>query len=286
MARDRGTCSATARARDQYINVHMSAVPRYEPCLLLQEEGIPSIVWFEDAVAHYGVPTVVFDLYLLVSDIDAAAEALLKRGWTYAKEQSVEFHFLHGHPDVRRCRLNPPGTDETPKPRAWPPLPPSNDPPGVTTTVLLPASDWKLPSEKLLLSRTQSFIPSLPDLIDSLIEKVLDSADHPDIEDRVSVHIAYLYRYAPALKERSFALELKHENRQFHHDVVSGFETGTKRFLAHERRIREELRNGERRLQECSVARVPENEPFFFGYLPPELRKQVEEGQQVETEVL
>jgi hypothetical protein len=55
-----------------------------------------------------------------------------------------------------------------------------------------------------------------------------------------------------------------------------GSRQGHRYFLAHERRIREELRNGERRLQECSVARVPENEPFFFGYLPPELRKQVE----------
>ena len=61
--------------------------------MFLQEEGIPSVVWFEDAIGHYGVPTVVFDLYLLVSDIDAAAEVLLRRGWTYAKEQSVNYHF-------------------------------------------------------------------------------------------------------------------------------------------------------------------------------------------------
>ncbi len=257
----------------------MSACPRYEPCLFLQEEGIPSVVWFEDAIGHYGVPTVVFDLYLLVSDIDAAAEVLLRRGWTYAKEQSANYHFLRYHPDVRRCRLNPPGTDETPKP-------PSEDPPGPTTTVLLPASDWKLPSEKLLLSRTRGFIPSLPDLTDGLIEKVLDSPGYPDLEDHVSVHISYLYAHVTALKARSFASELKHENRQFHHDVLSGFQTGTRPFLAHERRIREELRNGERQLQECSVARVPENEPFFFGYLPPALRKSSDkagkwEGQQV-----
>ncbi len=204
----------------------MSACPRYEPCLFLQEEGIPSVVWFEDAIGHYGVPTVVFDLYLLVSDIDAAAEVLLRRGWTYAKEQSANYHFLRYHPDVRRCRLNPPGTDETPKP-------PREDPPGPTTTVLLPASDWKLPSEKLLLSRTRGFIPSLPDLTDGLIEKVLDSPGYPDLEDHVSVHISYLYAHVTALKARSFASELKHENRQFHHDVLSGFQTGTRPFLAH-----------------------------------------------------
>jgi hypothetical protein len=251
----------------------MSARPRYEPCLFLQQEGIPCVVWFEDAIGHYGVPTVVFDLYLLVSDIDAAAEVLLNRGWTYAKEQSVNYHFLRRYPDIRRCRLDPPGIDDTPKTRPWPPLPPSKDPPRPTTTVLLPASDWKLPSEKLLLSLTRGFIPSLPDLTDGLIESLLDSPGYRGLEDHLSVHIAYLYGRVPTLKERSFASELKYENRQFHHDVISGFETGTQRFLDHERQVREELRNGKRQLQECSVARTPENEPFFFGYLPPGLRK-------------
>jgi hypothetical protein len=231
------------------------------------------VVWFEDAIGHYGVPTADFDLYLLVSDIDAAAEVLVKRGWTLAKRQSADYHFLRRHPDFRRCCLNSPGTDDTPKPRPWPPLPPSNDPPGPTTTVLLPVSDWKFSSEKLLLSRTQDFIPSLPDLTDGLIESLLDSPGYRGLEDHLSVHLAYLYDHVPALKERSFASELKYENRQFHHDVISGLETGTRRFLTHERRVREELRNGSRQVQECSVARVPENRPYFFGYVPPGLRK-------------
>lgn len=249
----------------------MSARPRHEPCLVLQEAGIPCVVWFEDAIGHYGVPTVVFDLHLLVPDIDAAAEVLLKNGWTYDEEQSAEYHFLRQYPDFRRCRLNPPSTDEAPKLRPWPPLPPSKDPTGSATAVLLPAPDWNLPSEKLLLTR--GFIPLLPDLTNGLIESLLDSEDSPGIEDHISVHIAYLYDHVPVLKERSFASSLAYENRQFHHDILSGLETGTRRFLAHERRVRKELRKGERQLQECSVARVPENEQFFFGYLPPTLQK-------------
>ncbi|KAH9973289.1 hypothetical protein BGW80DRAFT_1252232 [Lactifluus volemus] len=218
----------------------------------------------------HGVSTVVFDLYLLVSDIDAAAEVLLHRGWTYAKEKSADYHFLPRHPDFRRCRLNPPGTDDTPKPTS---LLRRIDPPRSTAIVLLPASDWKLPSDKFLLSRTQGFIPSLPDSTDGLIESLLDAPGYRGLEDHLSVHLAYLYSHVPAVKERSFASELMHENRQYHHDVISGLETGTRRFLTNERQVREELRNGTRELQECSVARVPENDQFFFGYLPPALRK-------------
>jgi hypothetical protein len=51
---------------------------RYSSCLVLENIGIPYVIWFEDALAHYGVPTIVFDLYVLVLDIDTAAELLLK----------------------------------------------------------------------------------------------------------------------------------------------------------------------------------------------------------------
>ncbi|KAF2475535.1 uncharacterized protein BDR25DRAFT_382564 [Lindgomyces ingoldianus] len=52
--------------------------PRHQPCYILHDHGIPCVVWFEDAVAYYGVPTIVFDLYVLVSDIDSRTGAYLK----------------------------------------------------------------------------------------------------------------------------------------------------------------------------------------------------------------
>jgi hypothetical protein len=57
---------------------------RDEPYTLLRNQGVPCSVWFEDAIARYDVPTVVFDLYLLVPDIDQAAHILCGSGWTIA----------------------------------------------------------------------------------------------------------------------------------------------------------------------------------------------------------
>lgn len=73
---------------DFRLNYHLgtgkgSAEPRYKPCQVLFDNHIPHAVWFEDALVHYGVPTVVFDLYILVPDIDLAANLLAKAGWTF-----------------------------------------------------------------------------------------------------------------------------------------------------------------------------------------------------------
>lgn len=49
--------------------------------LLLHDSNIPCIIWCEDAVGYYGVPTVVFNLHILVPDIHKAAKVLTQRGW-------------------------------------------------------------------------------------------------------------------------------------------------------------------------------------------------------------
>lgn len=71
--------------------------PRHLPCAILREKGIPCLVWFEDAIAPYGVPTVVFDLHLLVPDIHEAARALFENGWADAGQLKSTYHFLTGH---------------------------------------------------------------------------------------------------------------------------------------------------------------------------------------------
>ncbi|EJT71359.1 hypothetical protein GGTG_10618 [Gaeumannomyces tritici R3-111a-1] len=58
--------------------------PRFEPCRLLASGGIPSIAWFEDALAPHAQDLPLFDLYLLVSDPRKAADVLLGHSGYYA----------------------------------------------------------------------------------------------------------------------------------------------------------------------------------------------------------
>ena len=44
--------------------------PRLEPIDILRRNNIKSCLWAEDALGFYQVPTVVFELYLLVPDQD------------------------------------------------------------------------------------------------------------------------------------------------------------------------------------------------------------------------
>lgn len=41
-------------------------LPRFAACSVLYKAGIPVCIWLEDALAQLGVPTLVFDLFLLV----------------------------------------------------------------------------------------------------------------------------------------------------------------------------------------------------------------------------
>lgn len=74
-----------------------------------------------------------------------------------------------------------------------------------------------------------------------------------------TVLIGYLYDYVPALKEKSFAEQLKYENRQYHYDCLSGMSTGTLPFIRHERKIRDALREGTFQLCDCSADQEDES---------------------------
>ncbi|GFF69697.1 conserved hypothetical protein [Aspergillus lentulus] len=139
-----------------------------------------------------------------------------------------------------------------------------------TTTVLLLASDWKFPltsdtalgrvRPEELPDQTLSF-PPLSGLLDALIESWLGG---PCDDDSVLLHLAvqfnYLYEYVPALKERSFANQLKYEHRQFHLDVLAGMST-TLPSRKHQHGIRDALLKGHYELQERSALR--DNEELF-----------------------
>ena len=225
---------------------------------MLRDNNITCVVWCEDAIAHYGVPTVVFSLYLLVPNIDQAAEVLVQGGWhledkTQTKFGNAPLRSAHHHltPAVDAARKTP-----TWSPGMGPPPPPSKEPPGPTTTILLPASEWNYTFPE---TSSQNFIPPLPTLLDGLIDKLLDDPlTETMFWNQLAILIAYLYGYVPAIKQKTFAEELKYDHRQFHYDCLSGMSTGLP-FIRHERKIREALRNGTYQLCDCSADRNDES---------------------------
>ncbi|KAI1082145.1 hypothetical protein F5B20DRAFT_23838 [Whalleya microplaca] len=78
-------------------------LPRLAPCRILLQHSIPTSLWFEDAIGRYGVPTVVFDLHLLVPDIEQASAILRQQGWS-PQPPSVYF-FLHSTSSIPFQRL-------------------------------------------------------------------------------------------------------------------------------------------------------------------------------------
>lgn len=118
---------------------------RLEPCDILRQHGIPCLVWFEDAIAAYGVPTVGFDLHILVPQIDEAAKVLVDNGWSSTKHE-YGYHFMKELPSTAYRRLDP-NREVNEALDTWPPPLPTKDPPGPCVTILLPATDWKLPLE-------------------------------------------------------------------------------------------------------------------------------------------
>ncbi|GKZ37991.1 hypothetical protein AbraIFM66950_009883 [Aspergillus brasiliensis] len=220
------------------------------------DNRIPHVIWFEDALVHYNVPTAVFDLYILVEDIDMAANLLAKAGWHF----DMQPPHLIGNAEVDLSVF--------PQQRLI-------SPDGETRTVILPAADWKFPLTPntrlecvpLEVRPSQKVpFPPLAGFLDALIESWLDFPSNDAMLLLVlACQISYLYAHAPALKEKSFAEQMKYEHRQFHFDVLAGMETGTLQFRKHQRDIRDALLRGQYELRDFSASR--DNKDLFdpFG---------------------
>ncbi|KAJ5958463.1 uncharacterized protein N7479_005613 [Penicillium vulpinum] len=216
---------------------------RYKPCQVLSEHQVPHVIWFEDTLHHYGVPTFMFNLYLLVSDLDEAAESLVKAGWVIDS----------GPRKIGNAKV------ELPQKRLV-------SPNGQTITVLLPAEQWKFPlrgdshSDDVPLTVDSSHgnlsFPTLPGFLDALIESWLDCpSDDAMLLLHLACQISYIYAHVAVAKQLSFAEQMKYEHRQFHFDVLAGMETGTVQFRKHQRAIRDALLQGQYELRECSAPR-------------------------------
>jgi len=232
---------------------------RLQPCYLLRESDIPCVVWFEDAVRYYGVPVVLHALHVLVSDINEAAEVLVRKDWTLITQAPKKIG--NAFVDTALHCLRPPNLKPVPPPSNMKPL-------GPTTTILLPATDWNWTiSERREGSYSgdiaRTFFPPLPQLLDAMIDSELDvPPSDAMLRLHISCMIGYLHDYVPAVKTREFVEELRYDNRQYHLDWLSGMSTATNSFIKHQRAIRDALRQGTYQLQECSAS--SDNEDLFI----------------------
>ena len=143
---------------------------RFEACYVLRQNNIGCYLWFEDALGSYGVNTVVFDLHIVVPNIESAAAVLLRKGWKpYQPRDDDYYSFLWDAGALPFRSLLPPDwvVDQV---DSWPPLSPSQQPlERQPVAVLLSSAFWELPSD---LPLHGSLLPPLSALADSLIARL------------------------------------------------------------------------------------------------------------------
>ncbi len=135
----------------------------------------PCAVWFEDAIAYYGVKTALFDLHVLVPDSDVAAEVRIRRdGVLVISEANLQ---NAGIEEKMRYLQIPDSESERPD------SDPDDDPAERAAAVLLSAADWDFdladmisdPALCPLSSDRWPFIPPLPSLRDCFIKRWQDA---------------------------------------------------------------------------------------------------------------
>ncbi|KAL3961419.1 hypothetical protein ACCO45_002942 [Purpureocillium lilacinum] len=187
---------------------------RFDPCRILARKGIPSAVWFEDALFLYGSDTAVFDLYILVPDVGAASAVLQDAGYRQA-----DFDGLLPD-DERTCRA-----------RGGVRLEPVAAVDEADGTVLLSADDWKFD-----LRNTEEGcvapVPRLSSFLESLMEYWLSMPEEECRENYIWFHsLANLISYAYSIRgpngdlvrSPEFAEQLQPRFRELHYDMATKY---------------------------------------------------------------
>ncbi|KAI1177022.1 hypothetical protein F4777DRAFT_232886 [Nemania sp. FL0916] len=243
--------------------------PRYAPCKILLRESIPTLIWFEDAVRRYGVPTMTFDLYLIVPDIQHAADVLHRSGWR--PKPPSRYSFLVPPCPIQYSRLVRPAPEDE-RNRNQGDACDSSSLEAETSvplfehngTVLLSATEWKISTEELHEASNNYHFPPLSTLVNRLVTNWLDAPVGSQLALRLGLMLGYLYEYTSEVKTEEFKQCLELEHRQFHLDCLSGqLFMWTLPFARHERQIRENIRQGRHEFRECSVTRTKENKLLF-----------------------
>ena len=219
----------------------------FEACRVLSAAKIPCYVWGEHALAYgFGIPTIVFDMFLLVEDPEAAAQALLDRGLVRAKPNPL-------FAKISQFRQAPRLVVSTPSPTSsgniaghlkdseLPNIGDAEDP----GWVLLRASDWP---NNTLAHAGSSYIPSMSAYLNCLISTYMETFDI-ELRSHISCHISYFYYYLKEVETDEFNEKILLENRQFHFDRLTRNhdrrEIVSERILVVNRHIRQRIRRGE-----------------------------------------
>lgn len=158
---------------------------RLEAAKILHDHNIRTCFWAEDAVAFYGVPTVVFELYLLVPDEELQkASAILST--------SPGFHHVPPNEQTLRCRHNFIKYWSYRYIGQW-----SNS----MGVQLLPAQEFAAftINEKTTITRGSYLYPKLPDFIEALVHKYLEpckTVDERGYLTFIRLYLLYLSSYA------------------------------------------------------------------------------------------
>ena len=182
---------AQTLAQASRLNEHTRLLLGHEGAKALKACDIPCILWGEDLLIHFGVPTVIFDRFLLVANPQVAS----------LKLESLGFHRLPPNPRYRyleeltqdSIRLSNPSDQRGDENVDHPAL------------VLLPSAAWHFPFNEL-----SDFVPPLHTVIESYIDTWLD-AKTLDFRSRLKTHIAYLKDYVQDVKAPGFPSLLKYE---------------------------------------------------------------------------
>ncbi|KAI9771785.1 MAG: hypothetical protein M1840_001555 [Geoglossum simile] len=206
--------------------------PRFAACSILHDAAIPYCIWGEDILYAYGVPTVVFDLFLLASDPEKAAAKLIEVGY-------VGRNPMHGPATSSEGDRIP--ADESRVFESYDPY--------MTVVVLLPAKEWFYDLPDRNVGDMAQWKPPLTKLLDSLMAKWFDLDDSDfNLRSHVSIFIGYIYHYVKEVKGPGFEKGLLREHWQLHFDLaaeITGSELDSSRCQQHYRSIRDKIRAGE-----------------------------------------
>jgi hypothetical protein len=177
---------------------------RYYPARVLRENEIPCLVWAEDALCKYGVPTVCFDLFLLTEDIALASKCLCENGYTSAP-LNPRYQFIPElSNDVVRLWTIEENIQYQEKIAADDSI----------AVVLLPSYDWGF-SKLTEIHTEQDNVPSLNTLYEGLVTRWL-YASPLGLGVRLQTFLGYLYAHSKEVKELSFDQTLRPFFRDFH----------------------------------------------------------------------
>jgi hypothetical protein len=199
---------------------------RYNACQILEAAGLDFAIWLEDLLVHYDSDTVVFDLNILVHDVNSASTALHQTGY-HDTEPDDSFNFM---PDAfRGCRLS---SDKDP-----------------TTITLLSAEAWQFQSKFRAW-------PPLYDFLDTIMDIWLSiPVSEYGIQLGFALHLFCWLSYCYKLKDfngmavntTEYAEFLRSEHRELHYDIIEEphpkkiSPASTERHFYHVRRVQDIL---------------------------------------------